>query len=278
MHVVGVVVGPPVVEGVVSLFLILAFVVSLGLLWAYRATLSKLLTGLAALLDKAAVNLGFRTVHVFGPLSAALRGLDRDIEAALSAFVSATQGGVTYLWSMIAQQVTMLASWVGDFAESVEHALTRTVTVTVPKVVRITETKVLRVVEPTRVIVEKITHVGTAATRAADAALGARIKSVRELAEDALSRIKRLEKGATLALTTGLLLAAVSKAGFGWIRCRNIKRLGKRACGLDTQLLDALIADSLIFFGTISLVEFAKELQQIEAGAADAIRQFARLD
>jgi hypothetical protein len=269
--------GPIIVEGAISVFLVVAFLIALGLLWVFRATLKPLLIWLADQADRIRLPRLAGGGHLLGPLSAALRSLADQIETGLTTLLNGTQGGITFFWNLIANQAVQLAEWTADFAETVEKALAHTTTVVVPKVIRTTITRVERVIEPTRVIVHKIEHVGTAATRAADVALGRRILSVRELADQALARLKRLERNRVAALTAGVLFAALARAGLGWVRCRNVKRLAKRACGMDATLLESLISDSLLFFGTFSLIEFAEELQGLTDDAADAIRRLTRV-
>ena len=74
----------------------------------------------------------------------------------------------------------------------------------------------------------------------------------------------------------GLLVAALAKMGLGWIRCSRVKSTGKRLCGMDAGLLDSLLTDTLLIAGTLSLVEFAREMVGVTDTAVRPITTFWR--
>jgi len=74
----------------------------------------------------------------------------------------------------------------------------------------------------------------------------------------------------------GALAIALGRLGLGWLRCSKVSRLGRRACGLDEALLTDLLEDTLVILGTISLVEFARELGTITNLAADGVHGLIR--
>jgi hypothetical protein len=69
----------------------------------------------------------------------------------------------------------------------------------------------------------------------------------------------------------GLVIRTLARR-FPWLFCRKTANVGRRVCGLDTDLLSALLLDTLIIGGTISVVQMAKELQAIEGAALAIIR------
>lgn len=83
----------------------------------------------------------------------------------------------------------------------------------------------------------------------------------------------RLLVGAGLA---GLVVAALGKLGLGWTRCSRVGKVGRSVCGMNSDYLDDLLAASLAIFGTISLVEVAKEMQGITDEITAAVRVFTR--
>jgi len=91
-----------------------------------------------------------------------------------------------------------------------------------------------------------------------------------------LKRLKRLEKVTAVGVGVGLVAAALSRLGLGWIRCNNVKRAGRSVCGMDFNLLDSLLLDSLAIFGVISVVEFANGLRTIEDEAVTILRHGIR--
>lgn len=74
----------------------------------------------------------------------------------------------------------------------------------------------------------------------------------------------------------GAVAWALSRLGASWIRCSNWKRAGKQVCGMDANLLESLLVDTLAIVGTLSLVELAKELQPIVDAEARVIQHFWR--
>lgn len=75
----------------------------------------------------------------------------------------------------------------------------------------------------------------------------------------------------------GLFVKALAKR-FPWLFCRKVKTVGSRLCGLDDSLLQGLLDATLVIAGTLSIVEFVRDAQGVEAAAIDsfatAIREF----
>jgi hypothetical protein len=84
-------------------------------------------------------------------------------------------------------------------------------------------------------------------------------------------QLRKLGKWATIGGFLLLLAKALSKMGLGWVRCSNVKRYGRSLCGMNTNLLEGLLADALLITSLISVVEFAKELQAIETEVVKGI-------
>jgi hypothetical protein len=89
-------------------------------------------------------------------------------------------------------------------------------------------------------------------------------------------KLGKLGKAAGVGAFLLLLAKSLEKMGANWIRCSNSKRYGKSICGMDSSLLEGLIADALLIVGAISIVEFAKELQAIEGVTVAGLRKFVR--
>jgi hypothetical protein len=79
----------------------------------------------------------------------------------------------------------------------------------------------------------------------------------------------------TLAFA-GAVALALSRLKIGWLRCGNVSRVGKNICGMDGALLEALLADSLLIAGSLSLVEFAREMVGVTDTAVRPITTFWR--
>lgn len=89
-------------------------------------------------------------------------------------------------------------------------------------------------------------------------------------------RIRALEKLAAGGLAVGVVIAALGRLGLNFIRCRNVKKVGKSVCGFDTNLLDALLLDAVGILSIISVVEFAKELRTVESEAVTILHKLIR--
>lgn len=148
--------------------------------------------------------------------------------------------------------------------------------------------------EHTRVIPKTITRierVGKVAAHAAAqaAAIPADVVLPRDLApirervravEDELAELWKRARGIAIPSIAGIGLGALAFAlgrlGIGWARCSNVGKVGRRICGMDSNLLESLLLDTLAIVGTVSLVEFIRDAQAIEDVALDALSGFIR--
>lgn len=80
-------------------------------------------------------------------------------------------------------------------------------------------------------------------------------------------RLRALEKKLAVPVGLGLVAAALSRLGLGWLRCNRVRQAGKAICGMDESLLQKLLLDGLAIFGLVSIVEFAEGLQAVEEEA-----------
>jgi hypothetical protein len=108
--------------------------------------------------------------------------------------------------------------------------------------------------------------------------LRARLRAAEDAATATLARLGKLERLLGASALAGALAVALGRLGLGWVRCSNVSRVGKSVCGMDTQLLESLLADALIVAGTLSLVEFAEEMQGVTELAVRPVSAFWRAD
>jgi hypothetical protein len=87
--------------------------------------------------------------------------------------------------------------------------------------------------------------------------------------------LRRIATAMWVATLAGLMIRTLARR-FPWLFCRQVKGVGRRICGLDAGLLGSLLTDTLIIGGTISIVEFAREMQALEDEAVGLIRGFIR--
>lgn len=142
-----------------------------------------------------------------------------------------------------------------------------------PKVLKQTITKVEQLPGQTTKIITRDLPASIAA------AIAGTLPRIRRLERD-VSGIEKWIKTHTDAIGLGALVGAVAfaltKLGLGSARCSNVQRYNKNLCGMEHGLLDALLADTLLIAGTISIVEFAEGMQGVTSEAVPLIRRFWR--
>lgn len=89
-------------------------------------------------------------------------------------------------------------------------------------------------------------------------------------------RLRALERKLATPVGIAAVIAALGRLGLGWIRCNNVRRVGKSVCGFDSNLLDTLLLDGLAIFGAVSVVEFANGLRAIEDEAIGIMGKLVR--
>lgn len=89
-------------------------------------------------------------------------------------------------------------------------------------------------------------------------------------------RVGGLEKALAGAGAAALTVTALARVGVDWLTCSNVRAFNKRLCRTDPRALENLLAGTLAVFGTISILEFAKELQAIVDVETAAIHRLIR--
>lgn len=90
-------------------------------------------------------------------------------------------------------------------------------------------------------------------------------------------RLGALGRTLSPAGISGLVAGAVlSTLGLSWLKCRNVERAAKRACGMNPDILETLLAGTLAVFGTIGLVKFAEDVQDVTGDFAGEVAGFWR--
>lgn len=267
-------VAPVAIEAAIALTLVLTCLVSLGFLWVWRATLKQLLYIAADTFDRAAINVGFKTIHFLGPVSSFLRFVAERVDYLLASAVHATEGGIVFFWNLLAAQVNALAAFVGDLTETVEHALERTTTVTIPQTItNVTKTTIQRI-GITRAYADRIVTRAVATVTHEVGVLRGDLTAARDALGALRHRVAKLEHGALVAAAAGTAAFALARLGLGWIRCRNVSKVGRRVCGMDPLELEALLAGSVVLFATLDIRTFAREMQDVTEEVSGLVREF----
>jgi len=302
-------VPPAIAYGGAFIFLVAAFIVAWGLLTVYRLSLKPLLLGLASLFSFSVGGLGFSLGRPLAAIGDALKSLAESIDHGLAEAVLASEHGIVWLWHALAKQAEWLGNLLGDLAETFEAkfrawylafpplaaiwlavravrelpALWQAVHGAKASVTNVTE-KVYRqgahITNVTKTYVTRVAHEAVAATTGAITAplpwVRGRFGDLEGELAGLRQRIRRLEKPLLGAGVIAVIGAALARLGIGWARCPSVGKIGKRACGINPDLLESLLADTLLIAGTLSLVEFAHEMVAVTDTAVRPIQRFWR--
>lgn len=292
--------GPEVAEApaigalLASLALVLAYGASTGLLTAWRHSLGNLLTWLADQVDAVRLPKIIGGGHVFGVVASLLRALDRNVDAALGAIVEWSGKGAALFFRWFLSIQLWIVHEIADLATDVWHGLANVEQVTVTRVQKVVThtvtqpiTKRVTIVKETGAqalsrLTSRVHALEAQVSRVAHAIPHAlpspfpRIGRLEREAEAQAGRLSRLEKLSLSAAGAAVTLAALKRFGLGWLRCNNVGRLGKRACSLDTDLLESLLGASLLLTSAISIEQLARELQEPTELVTDGLKSLIR--
>lgn len=87
--------------------------------------------------------------------------------------------------------------------------------------------------------------------------------------------LRRIAAAMWGAYLLGALLKVLARR-FPWLFCRKVRTVGSRLCAIDQDLLNSLLADTLLIAGAISVVSFAQEVKGFMGVAEPAIKAFVR--
>jgi hypothetical protein len=142
------------------------------------------------------------------------------------------------------------------------------------------------VIKPTTAAVPKVItrveYIGHAIAQPDIGAIPRTIPGIKALERDfgaVKDRLKGVARTLTPAGIVGLVGAAVfSLFGLSWLRCSNVGKVGKRVCGLNSHILEGLLAGLIAVFGTIGIVKFAEDVQKVVDGFSGEVAGFWRAD
>lgn len=225
-------------------------------------------------------------------VSSYLGGLESHIDASMGGYLHALADGIGRLASGEAE-----AGWAAWAIAKSLRALRYTVHAlpSPGKVVTITKTVYVQ----TKAATAKAAKATAVAVRAAPASLVRKVEAVagaiegviewdlprlRErtrAAEQEIGRLWRYVRKRAVPIGIGAGVGAIAFAlgrlGLGWLRCSRVGKAGRSICGMDQGLLESLLADSLLIVGSLSLVEFAREMVDVTDAAVRPIQSFWRI-
>jgi hypothetical protein len=267
------------VFGLVTLGAVLVFLVCLGLREGWDHTIGYAFHWLADQVRGVSIDLYFWSVHPLDFLADGLDWIATEISHWLAVAALNAEHAATAMWHLTARVFWWSVHETKALAIDTWHALEHTVVVTVPNAAKWARREAVAVAH-------RIVNIEAAARRAADRELGhlAHVAEADALhgiraAEHALdwseaevgvlgrdlkgleAKVSQLARKLTPAAIVALIGATIFKDfGLGWLRCGNVGKLGRRFCGLGTDLIDALLLGTLAVEGTVSLVSLAHEL------------------
>lgn len=284
-------------EALAALMISVAFLALICANAAYRSTFGLLLDQIVKLLNAVKLPGFLGGVHLLGFAADAVDAANHAILHAIGQGIQATQWAwhknvkwLTYTFQEIAEGIAYTAEETRNALHALRHytlplaiglALgpTAAIVALLRKQVRALFheaahiatsiaheiPKVLTRVEHVTTTVAKTVYVTVpAAVISGVAGVWPRIGRIEREAAAEGKRLSKVEKIATVLGLSGLLVATLGRLGVGWIRCSKVNRIGRALCGLDNNLLDSLLLDSLAIFGAISIVEFAETLLAVE--------------
>lgn len=288
----------PAALGLVDLgvFLALAFLIALS--YAYRYSLGAAIVALANVIGAVRLPGVLGGGRIFGFLADALTGIDNEIRHALGVGIAALQTTWNEAVSYTAQAIHWIGHEIGalahDTAQAVETLSVRQVTNVYKKVnpglarrVGALAAAVTTLTRQLEHVVAREAHVAKAKAQAVERAIALpapisiprtlpKVGTIEREADAALTRIRDFARRFGPAALLGTLAFALGRLGITWARCSNVSKVGKRACGMNPDLLESLLADTLLIAGTVSLVEFAEGMQTLTADVIEPIRTFWR--
>jgi hypothetical protein len=181
----------------------------------------------------------------------------------LGAVIAAALNPIGTAVDLLRKQVPALAHDIAHLG----HVTTRVIVHEIPKITQ-------HVTHQTEVIVKRVAY----AVPAAVANPWPRLWHVEREVKGIEDRVNGLGRKLALPVMVGLVAASLEKLGLNAARCSRTQRWDKHLCGMDQSLLDSLIADTLLILGTVSLVDAARDMQEIVEPLSDSVRHFWRAD
>lgn len=190
----------------------------------------------------------------------------------------ATQVGARALWLV---EVKYPLDVLSALARKAQGAVSTTTKISTTVVKRVTVVQGVTAAQLSR-LARRVNQLDARVKAAAIAVPGAialpfpRIGSLERRAKAQAKRLTKVERRFGALAFTGLVAAALARLGAGWIRCTNVRKAGKRVCGMDTDLLETLLGSTLLLTSAISLEQLARELQEPAELVTEGMRRLVR--
>lgn len=277
----------------IPLLIILAACCLLALNKIWQQTFSVMLRGIANLVDSIQLSiLGHNVVPFVHSIANAFRYADSAVQRAIGGAITWVtqpfQVFISYMATVFEKPTAELAAVVADVAHTI-GSLRKTI---IPAMIAakthwiiahlqrleaqgarvIHDTTQIVVHDAPRVIKPTVVRI----IRASVAVPLPRIGRLEREGEAISKRLGSLVRRLSPAALVGLLATALGSLGLGWVRCSRVKKVGKSVCGMDSDLLDSLLADATLIVGTVSLLELAEAVSGSMEVILPQVRDFWR--
>lgn len=282
---------PVVVVGIPFIAIIVALAAwQIAQSWDY--TFGPLLKGLADRIDAVHIRIPHVFTLRFGWLAAIFRRTEASARHEISSAIQYVSRPLVIALQAFGAVVLYPARELSALAVDVAHTLGQLRRVIVPAMIAAHvawiprrlialahRIEALAVRAPVHIITHTVEVAKPAIVNVVNKAVAVPLPRIGRLEREADALRKRLGSIArhlSPSAVAALAVAAVATTVGGWVRCSRVKRLGRGVCGMDDSLLESLLADTLLIVGTVSLVEFARGMQDVTEEVAPLIRTFWR--
>jgi hypothetical protein len=263
----------------IPLLYLAAFVVAYGMLAAYRGqdeeadgSIKGLILWLAQKIDAIRVPIPGHSTRLLGPVADALTWVANSVENALAAVVGWFEAPVAQFLYLLTELPAQTARSLASFATATAHSIGRIRTVEIPQAIR---QALYGAASPVAAAIVALRMVRAHAIPALWGGLehvGGRVKRVERDAARTARRLRRAEAYLTAAGMVVIVATALGRLGLKWVRCRKVGRVGRHACGMDHDWLDALLLGSTMVFGAVSFTQFLRECESVTDEGYDFLR------
>lgn len=249
------------------------------LYYAYGYSIGAVMQLLVSMFRNLSFNLWLVGNVGLGFIGDAIDGLDHAIRRAIGTGISETLSGWHYFLHVSAYSLTTMAHIIDSAFHDTYGALKTLREVTIPALLAAALAPLLRrldwleqqvaelphnarviINQPLKVIEQRLAAVASAAIAVPLPRIGSLERELSALRD----RLRSLERGGVVAAVGVVAGVMLSKLGLGWTRCSNVGKVARRLCGLDSLLLDALLIGTTAIVSSISLVEWAELMLEVE--------------
>lgn len=247
-----------------------AYFAATGMLAAYRGqgegsneSIKGLLYWLADKLALVAIPIPHHSVRVLGPLADAVRWVADSIENALVAVAGFFATPVAQFLHALASPPRQLADALANHAAATWRAFARIERETIPDAIgRALTGPRSRIAAALAGLAYLTAHAIPALEGGLEWTRG-RVGRLEREAARTRKRLRRAEAYLTAAGATVLTVWGLNRLRLRWLRCTKVGRVGRAVCGLDTDLLDTLLAGTTLIVGSVSMIEFVREAEDM---------------